>query len=104
MAWVVLILSGTLEAVWASALAASKGFRRPLPTIVFLVATIASVAGLAVAMGELPAGTAYAVWVAVGATLTVAWAMLRGHEPVSVAKLLLLGGIVACVIGLKVVS
>ena len=104
MAWVTLVLSGTLEAVWATALAASKGFRRPVPTVVFLVATLASVAGLAVAMQELPAGTAYAVWVAVGATLTVTWAMVRGHEPVSVAKVLLLGGIIACVVGLKVLS
>ena len=55
-------------------------------------------------MRELPAGTAYAVWVAVGATLTVAWAMARGQERVSAVRVLLLAGIVACVIGLKVVS
>ena len=104
MAWAVLVVSGMLEAVWATALAASQGFRRPLPTVVFLTATVASVAGLAVAMRELPAGTAYAVWVAVGATLTVAWAMARGQERVSAVRVLLLAGIVACVIGLKVVS
>lgn len=104
MPWLVLVLSGMLEAVWASALAASDGLRRPVPSVVFLVTTVASVVGLAYAMRALPAGTAYAVWVAVGATLTVAWAMLRGREPVSVAKILLLGGIVGCVVGLKVVS
>lgn len=104
MSWLVLVLSGMLEAVWASALAASDGLKRPVPAVVFGVATVASVAGLAYAMRELPPGTSYAVWVAIGATLTVAWAMLRGHEPVSVAKVLLLGGIVACVVGLKAVS
>jgi quaternary ammonium compound-resistance protein SugE len=93
-----------LEAVWASALGASDGLRRRGPTVLFLITTVASVVGLAIAMRDLPAGTAYAVWVAVGATLTVIWAMVRGHEPVSVVKVALLAGIIACVIGLKVVS
>jgi quaternary ammonium compound-resistance protein SugE len=74
-----------------------------LPTVVFLTATVASVAGLASPCAA-PRRTAYAVWVAVGATLTVAWAMARGQERVSAVRVLLLAGIVACVIGLKVVS
>ncbi len=104
MAWVVLVVSGMLEAVWANALAASDGLRRRGPAALFLVTTVLSVVGLAVAMRELPAGTAYAVWVAVGATLTVGYAMVRGREPVSPAKVALLVGVVACVVGLKVVS
>ena len=101
MPWFVLLLSGVLEAVWALALGRSEGFTRPLPTAVFGVALVASMAGLAVAMRALPVGTSYAVWVGVGATLTVAWSMATGAEPASLAKVLLLAGIVGCVAGLK---
>jgi quaternary ammonium compound-resistance protein SugE len=59
-------------------------------------------AGLAFAMRDLPVGTSYAVWVGIGAVLTVAYAMATGAESVSVVKVLLLAGIVGCVIGLKV--
>lgn len=104
MAWVILIASGVLEAVWASALAASQGFRRGRPTLVFIVALIASMGGLALAMTDLPTGTAYAVWVGVGATLTVVWAMVTRRERASTARILLLLLLVASVIGLKVVS
>jgi quaternary ammonium compound-resistance protein SugE len=102
--WLLLIASGVLEAVWASALAASKGFRRPVPTVVFAVALVASMAGLAIAMTALPVGTAYAVWVGIGATLTVVWALIRRTERASVARILLLLLLVASVAGLKVVS
>jgi quaternary ammonium compound-resistance protein SugE len=104
VAWVILILSGVLEAVWASALAASKGFKRPKPTIVFVVALVASMAGLAYAMTELPTGTAYAVWVGIGAALTVIWAIATRAERASVARILLLVLLVGSVVGLKVVS
>lgn len=104
MAWLILILSGGLEAVWATALDRSEGFKRLGPSVIFLVSLIASMTGLAVAMRELPVGTSYAVWVGVGAVLTVTFAMITGAETASVAKVLLIAGIVACVIGLKVVS
>ncbi|MFI7481366.1 DMT family transporter [Kocuria sp. M1R5S2] len=100
-AWTVLVLSGVLEAVWASALAASDGFRRPGPVVVFLVAAAASLLGLAHAMTTLPTGTAYAVWVGIGAALTVAWSMLTGREAATLVKALLVLGIVVCVIGLR---
>jgi quaternary ammonium compound-resistance protein SugE len=101
MAWVILVLSGVLEAVWATALGKSDGFTRLWPTVVFFVALTASMAGLAIAMRELPVGTAYAVWVGIGATLTAGYAMAFDGEPVSVLRILLLLGIVGCVIGLK---
>jgi len=104
MSWIVLIASGVLEAVWATALGASKGFTRLGPSIVFVIALAASMAGLAWAMRDIPTGTAYAVWVGIGASLTVLWAMATGAEALSVVKLLLVLGIVACVIGLKLVS
>lgn len=104
MSWTVLIVSGVLEAVWATALGRSEGFTRPIPSIVFGVTLAASMVGLAVAMREIPTGTAYAVWVGIGAALTVVVAMVTGAESVSVAKVLLILGLVGCVAGLKLVS
>jgi quaternary ammonium compound-resistance protein SugE len=101
MAWLVLVVSGMLEAVWAVALGKTEGFTRPVPVTVFLVAIAASMAGLAYAMRTLPVGTAYAVWVGIGAALTVAFGMVTGDEAVSTVKVLLLIGLVGCVIGLK---
>jgi quaternary ammonium compound-resistance protein SugE len=102
--WLVLVLSGVLEAVWATALGRSDGLSRLGPSVVFAVAALVSFIGLAYAMRALPTGTAYAVWVAVGASLTAGYAMWSGDEPVSAVKILLLLGIVGCVIGLKLAS
>ena len=104
MDWVILLASGVLEAVWATALGASDGLRKWKPTLVFVVASVLSLYGLGVAMVTIPVGPAYAVWTATGATLTVVWAMVRGVEPATLRRVLLLMGIVACVVGLKVVG
>ncbi|MDN4476589.1 multidrug efflux SMR transporter [Demequina sp. SYSU T00192] len=101
MSWAILILSGILEAVWATALGRSDGFTRPLPTTVFALALAASMAGLAYAMRDLPVGTAYAVWVGIGAALTVGYAMVTGAESASLLRIVLILGIVGCVVGLK---
>lgn len=101
MAWVVLVLAGGLEAVWAVALGKSDGFTRLIPSVVFLIAIAGSMAGLGYAMRTLPIGTAYAVWVGIGASLTVAFSMTNGDEPASVIKVLLLLGLIGCIIGLK---
>ena len=101
MSWLVLVLSGVLEAVWATALGRSEGFSRLAPSLVFVGALALSMLGLAYAMRELPVGTAYAVWVGIGAVLTVAIAIASGEESVSTVKVLLLAGIVGCVLGLK---
>ena len=104
MSWLVLVVSGVFEAVWATALGKSEGFTKLGPTVLFGAALIASMAGLAYAMRGLPVGTAYAVWVGIGAVLTVVYSMATGGAAVCAVKLLLLGGIVACVIGLKLVG
>ncbi len=101
MSWLVLVASGVLEAVWATALGKSDGLSRPVPVAVFVVALVLSMLGLGYAMRDLPVGTSYAVWVGIGATLTAAYAMLTGSEAASVAKVLLLVGIIGCVAGLK---
>ena len=87
MAWVVLIVSGILEAVWATALGKSEGFTRLWPSLVFFGALPLSMGGLAWAMRDISTGTAYAVWVGIGAALTVAWAMITGDTDVSWVKL-----------------
>lgn len=104
MAWIVLILSGTLEMVWAAALGASHGLRRWKPTVLFAVALLVSMAGLAWSMRTLPAGTAYAVWVGIGATLTVVWGFATRQERPTVARVGLLLLLVASIVGLKVAS
>ena len=101
LAWAILLASAVLEAVWANALSASEGFTRLWPTVIFLVATVASVMGLGQAMRVIPTGTAYAVWTSVGTVLTVSYSVAIGAESMSWLKALFLAGIVACVIGLK---
>jgi quaternary ammonium compound-resistance protein SugE len=104
MAWLVLVASGVLEAVWATAMARSDGFSRLLPSLIFAVSLLFSMAGLAFAMRSLPTGTSYAVWVGIGAVLTVGYAMMTGDETASPVKVLLIAGVVGCIAGLKVVS
>lgn len=102
--WIILIVSGVFEAVWATALGRSEGFTKLWPSVIFGAALVVSMIGLAIAMRDIPTGTAYAVWVGIGAALTVAFAMVTGAEPVSVIKVLLILGLVGCVVGLKFVS
>lgn len=104
MAWIVLVVSGVLEAVWATALGRSEGFSRPVPTAVFVVSLVLSMIGLAYAMRTLPTGTAYAVWVGIGASLTVLYAMVTGTEPVTFARAVFLLLIITGIVGLKVAS
>ena len=104
MAWIILLLSAVLEAVWATALEASNGFTILAPSIIFAVAAALSMGGLGYAMKSIPISTAYAVWTGLGAVLTVAWAMFTGTEEPGVLKVLFLAGIIGCVIGLKFVD
>ena len=103
MAWIVLVVSGVLEAVWATALGKSDGLSRMGPTIVFVVSILASMVGLAYAMRTLPVGTSYAVWVGIGASLTIIYAMATGTEPASLLKIVFLAMIIGGIIGLKLI-
>ncbi|MBA9005279.1 DMT family transporter [Thermomonospora cellulosilytica] len=101
MAWIVLIISGVLETVWAAALAASGGLSRPRPSALFAVALTGSMVGLGYALRTIPLGTGYAVWVGIGAAGTAAYGMTALHEPVTAARLVCLTMIVGGVVGLK---
>lgn len=104
MAWVVLVVSGALEAVWATAMSQSEGFTKLQPTLLFIVGLILSMGGLAYALKSIPVGTGYAAWVGVGAVTTAVWAMARGNEPATILKIFFLAGIIVCIIGLQLVS
>jgi quaternary ammonium compound-resistance protein SugE len=101
MAWIALVVSGILETVWAAALAQSRGFTRLLPSVVFGVAIVLSMAGLSYALRTIPIGTGYAVWVGIGAVGTAAYGMAGLGEPATTARLLCLVAIVGGVVGLK---
>jgi quaternary ammonium compound-resistance protein SugE len=104
MAWLVLVASEILKAVWATALNKCDGFSRLIPSLIFAVSLVFSMTGLAFAMRSLPTGISYAVWVGIGAVLTVGYAMLTGDETASPVKVVLIAGLVGCIVGLKLVS
>lgn len=104
MSWVILIVSGVFEAVWAIALGKSEGFTKLWPSLIFGAALIVSMGGLAWAMRDISTGTAYAVWVGVGASLAVVYGWITGDESFSIVKMLLILGLVGCIIGLKLVA
>jgi quaternary ammonium compound-resistance protein SugE len=101
MAWIVLLVSGMLETVWAIALERSAGFSRPLPTAVFGVSLLLSMAGLGYALRTIPVGTGYAVWVGVGVVLTAVVGMAALGEPATLPRMISLILVVAGVAGLK---
>jgi len=102
MSWIVLVVSGLLETVWAIALGRSSGISRPVPAAVFAAALAASMAGLAYALRAIPVGTGYAVWVGIGAVGTAVVGMVELGEPVSVARVVCILLVVAGVVGLKI--
>jgi quaternary ammonium compound-resistance protein SugE len=104
MAWLLLILAGIFEVGWAIGLKYTEGFSRPWPTIGTVAAMVVSLALLGLAMKSLPVGTAYAVWVGVGAVGTAALGIVLLGEPANLGRLVSLGLIVAGIVGLKLAS
>jgi quaternary ammonium compound-resistance protein SugE len=104
MAWAVLVAAGLLEIVWAIALKYTDGFTRLWPTLLALVAATVSFVMLSAALRSLPVGTAYAVWVGIGALGVAIAGILALGESASPARLGFLAVIVIGVIGLKVVE
>jgi quaternary ammonium compound-resistance protein SugE len=103
MPWVVLVASAVFEAVWATALGQADGFAHPVATIVFGLGLTISMLGLGWAAKHISIGTAYAVWVGIGAALTVIYALVTGEEPFLVWKVVFIAGIIGAVVGLKLV-
>lgn len=101
MSWLVLVVSGLLEAAWAIALSRSAGFTRLIPTVIFGGALALSMAGLGFALRSLPVGTAYAVWVGIGVLGTAVVGMVFLGESVSLPRIISVLLVIAGVIGLK---
>jgi quaternary ammonium compound-resistance protein SugE len=104
MAWIILIIAGLFEIGWAIGLKYTEGFTRLWPTAWTLAAMTISVILLGIAAKSLPIGTAYAVWVGVGAAGTVVLGIILFSEPADWQRLACIGLILAGVAGLKVVS
>jgi len=103
MAWVILIASGLMEAVWATALGKSEGFTRPIPIVIFVAGLALSMFGLGLALRSIPTPTAYAVWVAIGVVGTVLYSLAFDGYSASPLRLLFLAMLVGSVLGLKTV-
>jgi quaternary ammonium compound-resistance protein SugE len=104
MSWLLLLLSGLVEAGWAIGLKASQGLTRPIPTVLTLIGMLASLAMLSIAARSVPVGTAYAVWVGIGTIGAAALGVIFYAEPMSAARFVSLGLIIAGIIGLKVTT
>jgi len=101
VAWTLLVIAGLLEVVWAIGLKYTEGFTRLWPSVITVLAMIASVGLLGLAMRSLPIGTAYAVWTGIGAVGTVILGIVLFHEPATLARIGCAGLIIAGIVGLK---
>jgi quaternary ammonium compound-resistance protein SugE len=104
MNWFILIVAGVFEVGWAVGLKYTEGFTRPWPTLWTVGAMVISLGLLGVALKTLPVGTAYAIWVGVGAAGTAVAGMLLFGEAMSVARLLSLVLLLAGIVGLKLTT
>lgn len=104
MNWFVLTVAGLFGIGWAIGLKYTDGFTRPWPTVATVLSMTVSLGLLGVAMKTLPVGTAYAVWVGVGAVGTALLGIVLLGEPANLARLLSLGLIVAGIVGLKLAT
>jgi quaternary ammonium compound-resistance protein SugE len=104
MNWLILLLAGLFEIGWAIGLKYTEGFTRLWPTVGTVLAIVLSMGLLGIAMKTLPVGTAYAVWVGVGAIGTAILGIVLFNEPANPARLISLTLILAGIIGLKLAT
>jgi quaternary ammonium compound-resistance protein SugE len=102
--WLLLVIAGLLEVCWAVGLKYTDGFRRPLPSVLVLLAIAASMFLLSYAARTLPIGTAYAVWVGIGALGAAILGVVLFHEPVTAARVVFLAMLLTAIVGLKMTS
>lgn len=104
MAWVILVIAGLFEIGWAIGLKYTEGFTRLWPTVGTLLAMIISLWLLGIAMKSLPVGTAYAIWVGVGAVGTVLLGIVLFEEPANAGRLVSVALIISGLVGLKLAT
>lgn len=102
--WILLLIAGLLEIVWAIGLKYTEGFSKLVPSVITITAMIISVWLLALALKGIPVGTGYAVWTGIGAVGTAILGIVLFNETATIARLLCIGLIVAGIFGLKLVS
>ncbi|MBZ4371278.1 quaternary ammonium compound efflux SMR transporter SugE [Corallococcus sp. AS-1-6] len=102
--WILLVIAGLLEVAWTVGLKYTQGFTRPLPSVLTVGAIIASMGLLGLAVKQLPIGTAYAVWVGIGAAGAAIAGMVLFQEPATPSRLFFLGMMIVAIIGLKFTS
>lgn len=102
MSWLILVIAGLLEVVWAVGLKYTHGFSRLTPSVITIVAMVASMALLSWAMKTLPVGTAYAIWTGIGAVGAAVTGIVLLGESASPARIVSLALIVCGIIGLKI--
>ncbi len=100
-AWLIVLIAGLLETGWALGLKYSDGFTKPIPSVLTIIGAIASFWLLSIAMKELPVGTAYAVWVGIGAVGTAVLAVFLFGDPVNLMRMVGIGLIIAGILALK---
>ena len=101
MPWTLLVLAGLLEVAWATGLPATSGFTKLWPSVATIAAIVASMWLLGLAARTLPIGTAYAVWVGIGATGTAVLGIVLWREPITPMRIVFLALLVVAIVGLK---
>lgn len=104
MPWLALLLAGLLEICWAVGLKYTDGFRRPLPSVLVIIAIAASMFLLSWAARTLPIGTAYAIWVGIGALGAAILGVALFDEPITAARVGFLLLLLVSIVGLKITS
>ena len=104
MAWVLLVIAGLLEAGWAVGLKYTEGFTKPVPSVLTIIAIVASMYLLALSARTLPIGTAYAVWVGIGTFGTIVMGMVYLGEPANAGRVFFLILLMVAIIGLKLTA
>ncbi len=104
MAWIILVIAGLFEAGWVIGLKYTEGFTRLWPTVWTVLTMIISLWLLGIAMKSLPVGTAYAIWVGVGAVGTVALGIVLFGEPAGAVRLISVALIIVGIVGLKLAT
>ena len=104
MAWLILILAGLFEVAWAIGLKYTDGFTRLWPSVGTIAAIVVSMGLLGLAVRTLPVGTAYAVWVGVGAVGTVILGIVLLDEPANAPRMVSVALIIAGIVGLKLAT
>lgn len=104
MAWVLLVIAGLFETAWAVGLKYTQGFTRPLPSALTIAAIVVSMGLLGVAAKTLPIGTAYGVWVGIGAVGAAVLGIVLFDEPATFGRLFFVALLLVSVVGLKLTS